>query len=62
MEGDYGFTLVDTKREDLPNIMFVGSSFTNILETLSIHDFNKMVSIDYRHNKSNNDILYGEFY
>ncbi len=58
MEGDYGFTLVDTKREDLPNIMFVGSSFTNILETLSIHDFNKMVSIDYRHNKSNNDILY----
>lgn len=58
MEGDSAFTIIDTNREGLPNILYVGSSFTNILETLSVHDFNKMVSIDYRHNTSKNSISY----
>lgn len=58
MEGDNAFTIIDTNRKDLPNILYVGSSFTNILEALSIHDFNKMISIDYRHNTSKNSINY----
>ena len=58
MEGDYAYTIVDTGREELPNILYVGSSFTNILEAMSIPSFNKMVSIDYRHNTSGNSIKY----
>ena len=58
MEGDNAFTVIETNREELPNILYVGSSFTNILETLSVKDFNKMISIDYRHNTSKNSINY----
>ncbi len=58
MKGDHGYTVIDTNRSNLPNILYVGSSFTNILEALSVPSFNKMVSIDYRHNKSGNGINY----
>ena len=58
MEGDYAYTIVDTGREELPNILYVGSSFTNILEAMSVPSFNQMVSIDYRHNTSGNSIKY----
>jgi hypothetical protein len=57
MEGDKAYTVIDTNREDLPTIMYVGSSFTNIFETISIKDFNKMISIDYRHNTTKTSIL-----
>ncbi len=56
MGGDHAFTLVDTNRSELPNILIVGSSFTNIFEALAVHDFNKMVSVDYRHNESGTSI------
>jgi len=56
MEGDHAYTVVDTGREDLPNIMYVGSSFTNILEAVSVRDFNLMVSIDYRDNDTGTSI------
>lgn len=56
MDGDNALTVIDTKRNSLPNIMYVGSSYTNILESLSIISFNKMVSIDYRHNTSGKSI------
>lgn len=52
MEGDHAYTVIDTGRENLPNIMYVGSSFTNIMEAISIRDFNLMVSVDYRDNKT----------
>ena len=58
MKGDHAYTVVDTNRSELPNILYVGSSFTNILEALSVPSFNKMVSIDYRHNTSGNGINY----
>ena len=38
--------------------MFVGSSYTNILEALSVPSYNEMLSIDYRHNKTGNSIKY----
>lgn len=57
MEGDMAYTRVETKRDELPNVMFVGSSFTNILEALTIPSVNRMVSIDYRHNKSGKSIV-----
>ncbi len=52
MGGDKAWTIIDTNREHLPNVLYVGSSFTNILEALSVPSFNKMISIDYRHNNS----------
>lgn len=58
MKGDKAYTVIDTNRSNLPNILYVGSSFTNILEALSYPSFNKVVSIDYRHNKSGNSIKY----
>ncbi|MBR3788133.1 MAG: hypothetical protein IKJ85_07045 [Firmicutes bacterium] len=56
MEGDHAYTVVDTGRPNLPNIMYVGSSFTNIMEAVTIRDFNLMVSIDYRHNETGTTI------
>lgn len=56
MEGDHAYTVIDTGRDYLPNIMYVGSSFTNIMEAVTIRDFNLMVSIDYRHNETGTSI------
>ena len=35
MDGDKAFTRIETNKKDTPNIMFVGSSFTNIMEALA---------------------------
>jgi hypothetical protein len=35
----------------------VGTSFTNVLESLSVQKFNKMISIDYRHNDTGKSIV-----
>ena len=56
MGADYAETIVDTNNDDAPNVLFVGSSFTNILEALSVCKFNKVVGIDYRHNKTGKTI------
>ena len=56
MEGDHAYTVIDTGRRELPNIMYVGSSFTNILEAVSVRDFNIMASIDYRDNDTGTSI------
>lgn len=57
MEGDKAFTRIETKNQG-KNIMFVGSSYTNIQEALSVPNYKRVVSIDYRHNKSGNSINY----
>lgn len=56
MGQDYAETVVDTNNDDAPNILFVGTSYTNVLESLSVYKFNKMVSIDYRDNKTGKSI------
>lgn len=58
MEGDMAFTRIETNKKNKPSIMFVGSSYTNILEALSVPSYNKVISVDYRHNKTRNDINY----
>lgn len=57
MEGDMAYTRIETNKKG-KNIMFVGSSYTNILEALSVPSYNRVLSIDYRHNKSGNSISY----
>jgi len=57
MGGDFGETIITTGRDGLPNILFVGSSFLNVLESLSVPWFNTMVSLDYRHNTSGQSIM-----
>ena len=49
MGGDIAETIVRTNREELPNILIVGDSFTNALEPLAVFDFGEMRSLDYRH-------------
>lgn len=57
MGADYAETYVNSSNDDMPNILYVGSSYTNVLESLSVYKFNRMVSIDYRHNKSGKSIV-----
>jgi len=52
MEGDNAFTRVINKDGNDKKILFVGSSYTNILEALAIPSYSEMLSIDYRHNKT----------
>ena len=56
MGQDYAETVVTTNNEDAPNILYVGSSYANILEALSCCKFKTMVSIDYRDNKTGKSI------
>ena len=56
MGQDYAETIIDTNNDAAPNILYVGSSYTNILEALSVYKFNKMVAIDYRHNTTGKSI------
>ncbi len=56
MGDDYAETVITTNNKNAPNILFVGSSYTNILESLAVCKFNTMVSIDYRHNKTGKSI------
>ena len=57
MEGDMAYTRIETNKNK-KNIMFVGASFTNIMEALSVPSYHRIISIDYRHNKSKNNINY----
>lgn len=56
MGKDYAETIIDTNNDDAPNILYVGTSYTNVLEALSVYKFNKMVSIDYRDNTTGKSI------
>lgn len=56
MGDDYAETVVTTNNQNAPNILFVGSSYTNILEALSVCKFKTMVSIDYRDNVTGKSI------
>lgn len=48
MGGDIGETVIKTNRENLLNVLVVGDSFTNPLETIIYTSFNEMHSIDLR--------------
>ncbi len=70
MEGDNAYTKVITDIKNGEKILYVGSSYTNILEALSVPSYEQVSSIDYRHNKtkkhindyvSENDINYVVF-
>ena len=56
MEGDTAYTKVVTNNKNNKKILFVGSSYTNILEALAVPSYEEMLSIDYRHNKSKKSI------
>lgn len=51
MGGDNAETYIHTNREELPDILIFGDSFTNPLETLLYTSFNSMLAVDLRHNK-----------
>lgn len=49
MGGDQAETIIDTNRSDLPDILIVGDSFTDALETLFYASFDEMRSLDLRY-------------
>ena len=56
MEGDNAYTKVITDIKNDEKILYVGSSYTNILEALSVPSYEQVSSIDYRHNKTKKHI------
>ena len=56
MEGDMAYTKIITNIENNKKILYVGSSYTNILEALSVPSYKIVASIDYRHNKTGKSI------
>lgn len=50
MGGDMAKTLVKTNNKNAPNILFSGSSYTNILEAYSVASFKNVASVDYKQN------------
>ena len=49
MEGNIGNTKVITDRPNLPSILYIGCSYTNTLEAMSVYNFSRMESIDIRY-------------
>ncbi len=49
MGGDFGETILDTGRPELPDVLVFGDSFTNALETLLYASFDEMHALDLRH-------------
>lgn len=48
MGGDKAHTIIDTNRQDKPNILIVGDSTSNPLESILWQNANKMTSLDFR--------------
>ncbi len=49
MGGDFGETVLETHRPELPDVLIVGDSFTNALETLLYASFDETRILDLRH-------------
>ena len=49
MGGDFGETVLETNRPELPDALIFGDSFTNALETLLYASFNETRILDLRH-------------
>jgi len=60
MSGDIAETIIQTKRDNLPNALLFGDSFTNPFETFLFHSFNETRSLDLRHYTKNTILNYIE--
>ena len=49
MSGNCANTLVKTRRTELPSVLWIGYSYANALEYMSVYSFNEMHSLDPRH-------------
>ena len=49
MGGDFGETVLETNRPNLPDVLIFGDSFTNALETLLYTAFDETRILDLRH-------------
>lgn len=62
MGGDVAETVIETGREELPDVLVFGDSFTNPVETLLYASFNRTVAVDLRHNTEKTIYEYIEEY
>lgn len=49
MGGDIAETIIQTNRPELPDVLVVGDSFTNALETILYTSFDELRSLDFRY-------------
>ncbi len=49
MGGDIAETIIRTNRPELPDVLVIGDSFTNALETILYTSFDEMRSLDFRY-------------
>lgn len=57
MGRDHGQTVIETGREDLPNLLMTGDSYTNILEPLLFCSFNETSYLDTRYYPGEESLL-----
>lgn len=62
MGGDFGNTVIKTYRENLPNVLIYGASFTNAVEAIAYIGCNELHSIDLRHYSEMSVLEYIEKY
>lgn len=62
MGGDIAETIIKTERENLPNALIFGDSFTNPLETFLYYSFNETVTLDLRQYSKQTILEYIENY
>lgn len=62
MGGDIGETIIKTNREQLPNLLIFGDSYTNAIEPLMYYHFNETRILDLRHYKQISLVKYIEEY
>lgn len=60
MYSDNPFTVIDTDRKKLPNILIIGDSTTNALESIIWMNADKFTSLDFRHYEDKNIIEFLE--
>ena len=51
MGGDVGETIIRTGRDEYPNVLLIGDSFTNPIETLLYYHCNQFHTLDFRYYK-----------
>lgn len=59
MGGDNAETIINNNKmiKEPLSVIFTGSSFTNVLEVLSVPSFKRMISVDFRANKTDKTII-----
>lgn len=57
MGGDIRETVIKTQNKNLPTVLYTGSSYTNLLETLTVPSVGNMIAVDYRYGQKEKTLV-----